>query len=120
MGLSGLARPDIGARQGNHAQTWGLTMKLKRALPQLIRIVVDEAERNSEFARKIEEALGLEAHASDIKSPRPPHRRAPAILDPIDLARQGEHTLRARLAQLSLEQLKDIVADYGMDPGKLV
>jgi hypothetical protein len=41
-------------------------------------------------------------------------------LHPIDAARQGEETLRQRLAVLSLEQLKDVVADYGMDPGKLV
>jgi hypothetical protein len=40
--------------------------------------------------------------------------------DPVELARQGEAALRARLAGLNLEQLKDVVADYGMDPGKLV
>jgi hypothetical protein len=28
--------------------------------------------------------------------------------------------LRARLAGLSIEQLRDIVAEHGMDPGKLV
>jgi hypothetical protein len=27
---------------------------------------------------------------------------------------------RTRLAALSIEQLKDIVAEFGMDPGKLV
>jgi hypothetical protein len=48
------------------------------------------------------------------------NRRTPAVLDPIDAARQGEEALRQRLAALSLEQLKDVVADYGMDPGKLV
>jgi hypothetical protein len=36
------------------------------------------------------------------------------------VARQGEEALRQGLAALSLEQLKDVVADYGMDPGKLV
>ena len=35
-------------------------------------------------------------------------------------ARAGEEALRARLGELSVEQLKDIVADYGMGPGKLV
>jgi hypothetical protein len=95
-------------------------MKLKKALHELIRAVIDEAERNPEFARKIESALGFEARAPKPISSRPSHRRASAILDPVALARQGEEVLRTRLAELNLEQLKDIVADYGMDPGKLV
>jgi hypothetical protein len=31
-----------------------------------------------------------------------------------------EDALRTKLASLSVEQLKDIVAEFGMDPGKLV
>ncbi len=95
-------------------------MKLKKVLHELMRIVINEAERNPEFARKLEDALGLEGSAPKPMPLRPSNRRAPAILDPVDLARQGEDILRARLAELNLEQLKDIVADYGMDPGKLV
>ncbi|MBN8936806.1 MAG: hypothetical protein J0I13_11115 [Rhizobiales bacterium] len=103
-------------------------MNLKRALTNLVHAVVEEAERNPEFSKRVEEALGLgesPRRTSIPKQPRdtPPraaHRRAPAVLDPVDLARQGETALRARLGELTLEQLKDIVADYGMDPGKLV
>ena len=47
-------------------------------------------------------------------------RRTPAVLDPIELAAQGEGALRERLSDLDLELLLDIVAQYGMDPGKLV
>lgn len=41
------------------------------------------------------------------------------MLDPIEVSIEGEHTLRTRLGELTVEQLKDIIADYGMDPGKL-
>lgn len=95
-------------------------MKLKKTLHEMLRVIVNEAERNPEFARRIEEALGFEPRPSGTKAERPAHRRSPAILDPVDLARQGEHVLRARLGELNLEQLRDVVADYGMDPGKLV
>lgn len=44
----------------------------------------------------------------------------PAVVDPVEVARQGEQALKSRLSALSLDQLKGIVADYGMDPGKLV
>lgn len=93
---------------------------MKRTLNELVRAVVDEAERNPEFARRIEQALGIQEKPKKSVLSRAAHRRAPAALDPVELARQGESTLRARLAALNLEQLKDIVADYGMDPGKLV
>lgn len=48
------------------------------------------------------------------------NRRPRAILDPVRLARQGEPILRAELSRLDLEQLRDVVAEYGMDTGKLV
>lgn len=47
-------------------------------------------------------------------------RRTPAVLDPIALAAEGEPALRGRLEGLDLERLLDIVAQFGMDPGKLV
>lgn len=95
-------------------------MNMKRMLNELVRAVVDEAERNPEFARRIEEALGIQEKPKKPIVSRAAHRRTPAVLDPVELARQGEAALRARLAALDLEQLKDVVADYGMDPGKLV
>lgn len=51
---------------------------------------------------------------------RPANRRPPAVLDPIAIAQQGEEILREQLAPLTLDQLKDIVADYGMDQDRLV
>lgn len=48
-------------------------------------------------------------------------RRAPATLDPFKiLADSGEHILATRLAGLDLEELRDIVAQFGMDPRRLV
>ncbi len=48
-------------------------------------------------------------------------RRAPAKLDPFKiLAESGEHALIAQLADLELEELRDIVAQFGMDSRRLV
>lgn len=48
-------------------------------------------------------------------------RRAPATLDPFALlADRGEEHLTERLADLDLEELRDIVAQFGMDPRRLV
>lgn len=105
-------------------------MTLKRTLGALVNVIIDEATRNPEFGSRIEAALGMakpEPSSSVKVSPvlsrdekRKGGRRAPAVLDPIDLARHGEGELREKLAALDLERLHDVVAQYGMDPGKLV
>ena len=41
------------------------------------------------------------------------------MLDPLQLFSDGEDRLREGLADLSSEQLKDIVAEHGMDARKL-
>lgn len=108
-------------------------MTVRRVLTALMRVVIEEAERNSDFDAKVRMALDIrdgpdlsENRRAPNKEPttsatkRSSNRRPPAVLDPIRLARQGELTLRAELGRLNLEQLRDIVADYGMDTGKLV
>ena len=106
-------------------------MNLRKILTALVREVADEADRNPAFRERIEQALGALAPRAHVASTpkaapkaeepkRPSNRRAPAALDPVQLARQGEDVLRAALGQLDIEQLRDVVADYGMDTGKLV
>lgn len=102
-------------------------MKVRSKLLQLAKVIADQAERDPEFAQRLSEVLEMDeytspdnARSATATAARPKHRRPPAALDPIAIARQGEDILRSRLNELSLEQLKDIVADYGMDTGKLV
>lgn len=96
-------------------------MNLRTTLVAFIKVVGDEAERNAEFRSRLQIALGLEnVESSGAVVKRKGGRRTPAVIDPVDLAREGEPVLRERLLALDLEQLRDIVAQYGMDPGKLV
>lgn len=47
-----------------------------------------------------------------------PKRRDKAVLDPVELAENNELTAEV-LEPLSEKQLKDIIAEYGMDISKL-
>lgn len=58
--------------------------------------------------------------AEDAATKRGKNRRTPAVFDPVQVVRDGETALRDALAKLSLEQFRDIVAEYGMDQGRLV
>lgn len=107
-------------------------MSLRNTLNRLVRVVIEEAERNPEFEAALNDALGaqvgkrkqpkgapvVESAGSEAK--RAKNRRPPAVLDPVQVVRDGETTLRASLEKLSLDQLRDIVAEYGMDPSRLV
>ena len=84
-------------------------MNLKKTLNDLVRIIADEAERNADFARRVEEVLGLQPKPPRLKTSRPANRRAAALLDPVQLIRQGEQPLRLHLGELNIEQLKDIL-----------
>lgn len=106
-------------------------MQVRRVLTGLMRAIAEEAERNPDFEKRLAEILeipekdkrkGASAHQPESKAAnkRPQNRRPAAVLDPIQLARQGETILRTELGRLNLEQLLDVVAEYGMDTGKLV
>ena len=106
-------------------------MVLRTILRNFAKVVSDEVERNPEFAEQLRVAFKLEIPTDPAKTAssasktaskigRPANRRPAAVIDPVAFALQGEQVLRAELALLTLDQLRDIVADYGMDPGRLV
>jgi len=83
-----------------------------------LAVVLEEAERHQDFARRLEQALGQPAPSV---SPKRPRSRTAALVDPVAvLDEHGEKELRARLHALSLDQLLDVAAEFGMDPARLV
>lgn len=85
-------------------------------LKKLYECVIDEMKSNSQFADKI--GLILEGHT--VKSPiKRTKRRSPAKLNPLELISADTIDLESRLQRLSVEELKDIIAEYGMDNAKL-
>jgi hypothetical protein len=116
----------------------GEEMPLQQKLRKLAREIIDEAERNPAFAARLDAALGEPGGTAVTKgavngaamtngatngaatpvaaeTKRKGAQRRPALIDPIALARTGEPNLRSRLADMSMHELKDIVADYAMD-----
>jgi hypothetical protein len=106
-----------------------MSQELADVLTRLTAAIVEEADRNPAFAARLNDALGSTqplAPAPDL-APAPAKarpkrgRRAPGPWDPYAVfADVGEAGLRVRLGQLELEQLKDIVAEHGMNNDGLV
>lgn len=91
---------------------------LATALDRMFGAVADEACANEAFADRLAGAL---AEASLHPGPRPRgSRRDRGPWDPFEVyAQHGEARLRERLSSLELEQLRDIVAEHGMDTDRL-
>lgn len=92
-----------------------------------MNIVIEEAEYNESFSHKVEQILeGVDIATKNDdslkkakKKKRPSNRREAAILDPIAMISEDEGLLIEKLQELTDVQLKNIIADYGMDPSKL-
>ncbi|GAA1014041.1 hypothetical protein Aple_042510 [Acrocarpospora pleiomorpha] len=100
---------------------------LARQLARLVTAVAIEATRSSRLTKILTAAIAVPikdaANVSEGESPstKPrPHRRTPGVLDPfVIFSEVGESGLHDRLAALDLEQLRDIVAEHGMDHDRL-
>jgi hypothetical protein len=92
------------------------------ALRRLFDEILEEARSNARFRDRLTRALGQESASRSDPDAHRAHRagrRAPGVLNPLTVLREGESALRARLAALTLDQLRDIVAEHGMDSSRL-
>ncbi len=89
------------------------TLKMWKEISALI---AEEISQNREFAQKLGGIL-CGAPAND--APKKRNRRAPAKLDPFALLESGEDVLSNELAKLNVDELKDIVSEYGLDTSRL-
>jgi len=97
-------------------------MKAEDKLKKLFSLLMAAAKKDSSLATEIDRLFGVAADTPDssIHHSKLRNRRKPAAFDPFEIYEQGEAALRLRLGDLDIEELKDMVAAHGMDPGKLV
>lgn len=95
-------------------------VELGDRLRAFIEVIVEEARTNPRLAQRLRHVLGETTdEAYESQTIARPHRRTPPAVDPFILYEQGEDHLRHALGDLNLDQLKDVVAGYGMDRARL-
>ena len=93
-------------------------MNTKKYLRRIFNEVLAEIDKSPDFADRISMALDLNSDSST--EPKRRGRRPPAVLDPFGILQNADESeLRKELTKLDIEQLKDVVAQYAMDPSKL-
>ncbi|WP_432112538.1 hypothetical protein [Streptomyces sp. YPW6] len=97
--------------------------ELAGTLARVLCVVASEAARTPRLAKALNKALtSPESPSASRPSERPrrPSRRTPGVIDPFAVfAESGETGLRLRLKELTLEQLRDIISEHGMDHDRL-
>lgn len=110
-------------RLGDAVLALGATRpELAVSIAALTTSVVAEAARTPRLANAMQAALtqAVEPAPAGQSRARRPARRAPGPIDPFAVyAEGGEPGLREELLALDLEQLRDIVAQHGMDHDRL-
>ncbi|MFJ5926193.1 hypothetical protein ACIQF6_26655 [Kitasatospora sp. NPDC092948] len=94
---------------------------LAERISRVVEVVALEATRTSRFSRALDMALSEASAAASTESRKPrPSRRARGVIDPFSTySDSGKQGLQAQLEKLDLDQLRDIVAEHGMDHDRL-
>lgn len=97
-------------------------MSVAARVEKLFDIFLSEIKQNKDLANRIAEAMGQPDATSETTPATTPakRRRRPAVLDPFSVLSEGEQQLRGQLKSLDMDALKDIVAEFGLDPSRLV
>lgn len=99
-------------------------------LERLFAEILSEARTRPQFEARLAKVFASMDALSSVVAQRPQdveevpssprrHRRAAAVIDVLSIFENGEDQLRAQLGKLTLNQLRDIVAEHGMDSNKL-
>jgi hypothetical protein len=90
--------------------------RVRELSTELVRRAEADPGSAGRLATRIEKLLGPTKRTPGGRG----HRRALPVLDPFEVYRGAPESLAGRLAGLDLEQLRDIIAQHGMDPRRLV
>lgn len=88
-------------------------------LKEIFYCILSEMEKNKDFNKKITDIILETADSAASPRKKTGHRRNSSIFNPLDMVMNNDLNLHEKLMELDIEQLKDIIAEHGMDNAKL-
>ena len=93
-------------------------MNIEKLIDDILEEMFDGIRRNKGIRRKTKRII--DQHVADpTPQPKKPRRRKSGPLDPMAIHRDMPAELEQQLGELQVEELKDIIAEHGMDRWKL-
>ena len=93
-------------------------MSKNKLVRRIMAEITKEVTGDTPLRKRILEVIDEHVEAKP-SEPRRPRRRKPGPFDPMALHRENPNSLRPRLEALAIDELKDIIAEHGMDRSKL-
>lgn len=93
-------------------------MDTSKVLNEVFSELVKEVRANPDLGTRLGKIIEKYSPGTGKPTTRP-HRRTPGAFDPMVVYRENPEKLKSRLEELNIEQLKDIIAEQGMDRSKL-
>lgn len=93
-------------------------MDIEKILKNISREILIEIKTNSAFKSRIVKSIEQHIEFNSTKPART-NRRKQGIFDPMFVYNSQPDTLKPRLEELAIDELKDIIAEHGMDRAKL-
>lgn len=94
-------------------------MKIEKILKNIFQEIFIEMKTNEVFRDRIIKCIENNIDFDKVTKPTRMHRRKPGPFNPLLVYNDQPHTLKTRLDELSISELKDIIAEHGMDRAKL-
>lgn len=93
-------------------------MDSDKLIEEILDEVFDYVRHNKGLRVKLERIISRHVKDTSVATPKP-RRRKPGVFDPMHVYRETPEDLRPKLEQIGIDELKDIVAEHGMDRSKL-
>jgi hypothetical protein len=93
-------------------------MDIEKILKNISREILIEIKTNSAFRSRIVQSIEQHIEFNSTKPART-NRRKQGVFDPMFVYNSRQDTLKPRLEELAIDELKDIIAEHGMDRAKL-
>lgn len=89
----------------------------EKVLKDIFSLIIMEAKHNVEFSNKLDCIL-TNIHEEKIEGKAIKRKKDKPLFNPYDLIEKGEDEFRKELFTLNINQLKDIISGYDLDPTK--
>lgn len=97
-------------------------MDMEKLLKAFYEVIIDEVNRNEEFSNKLKKILlenvKIEKNKSKTKGKKRVLLEKDVLINPYDILIEGKEVLENKLREVELQDLKNIVEYYSMDPSK--
>ena len=92
-------------------------MDSEKILRGIFELVICEAKNNHEFSKKLNDILNIKNEENKkVKGIR--RKKEKALVNPFDMLEKGQDEFENCLSKFSINQLKDIIFEYDLDPTK--